>query len=76
MVNFKYNFLNNIARFRKKRLPKDFADQILNLEMELEYTDNVDVNILNKLVELYAVNTIISGYLFKGWCRILQLKKR
>jgi len=61
MVNFKYNFLNNIARFRKKRLPKDFADQILNLEMELEYTDNVDVNILNKLVELYAVNTIISG---------------
>lgn len=33
-------------KFTKKTLPKNFADQILNLEMEVELNEQVQIEVL------------------------------
>jgi len=38
----------------KNKLPKNFADELLFCELELE-KDEIDLKFLNKLLELYTV---------------------
>ncbi|CAD8203184.1 unnamed protein product [Paramecium octaurelia] len=40
-------------KFTKKSLPKNFADQILNLEMEIELNDQVQIELIQDLISLY-----------------------
>ncbi|CAD8197742.1 unnamed protein product [Paramecium pentaurelia] len=40
-------------KFTKKTLPKNFADQILNLEMEIELNDQVQIELIQDLISLY-----------------------
>ncbi|CAD8104988.1 unnamed protein product [Paramecium sonneborni] len=51
-------FINNMfkfgkEKFTKKSLPKNFADQILNLEMEIELNDQVQIELIQDLISLY-----------------------
>ena len=39
---------------QQKQLPKNFAEDLLNLEMEIE-SQNVDIEIVTRLLQLYAV---------------------
>ena len=41
----------------KKSLPKDFAENLLDLEIEMD-KENININALRKLLELYAVLNI------------------
>jgi hypothetical protein len=45
------------AKIEKKRLPNNFAEDVLILEIEME-RKNVQIQKLNKLLELYAVTSI------------------
>ena len=38
----------------KKQLPENFANELFHYEMEIE-SDNVDIEVVNKLLALYAV---------------------
>lgn len=38
----------------KTKLPHNFADELLYWELELE-KDTIDINVLNKLLQLYTV---------------------
>ncbi|CAK59229.1 unnamed protein product (macronuclear) [Paramecium tetraurelia] len=40
-------------KFTKKTLPKNFADQILNLEMEIELNEQVQIELIQDLISLY-----------------------
>ncbi|CAD8091054.1 unnamed protein product [Paramecium primaurelia] len=40
-------------KFTKKSLPKNFADQILNLEMEIELNDQIQIELIQDLISLY-----------------------
>ncbi|CAD8198603.1 unnamed protein product [Paramecium octaurelia] len=40
-------------KFTKKSLPKNFADQILNLEMEIELNEQVQIELIQDLISLY-----------------------
>lgn len=45
---------------KKKGLPENFADDLMELEMDIE-RDNVEIETVNKLTELYLVRSIPSS---------------
>lgn len=45
--------------FEKKSLPKDFAEKILDLEVEMD-KENINISSLRRLLELYAVKIHLS----------------
>ena len=45
---------DDMAHFKAKKLPDNFAEELLNLELDVEQ-DNFNINSINKLISLYAV---------------------
>lgn len=44
----------SMSVFKTKKLPPNFAEQVLNLELDMEQ-DKIKIESINELIELYAV---------------------
>ncbi|KAM3146852.1 hypothetical protein pb186bvf_001006 [Paramecium bursaria] len=45
----------NLSRFTKKSLPKNFAESVMNLEIEVELNEVVQIDIFQELIQLYMI---------------------
>ena len=60
---------------KQRRLPTNFAENVLTLELELE-KPTVDIMVVNKLVELYTVKfNLLSTFLLYCFSKLLNIMK-
>jgi hypothetical protein len=50
--------VRKIASTKSKKLPKNFANQILDFELKID-SGSVDLETIDKLMQLYSVSIII-----------------
>jgi hypothetical protein len=62
MNNSASNNCDDIFNCKTKSLPRNFAEDVLNYEMELE-SEYVEIKTINILLELYAVNYSSKDYI-------------